>query len=149
MYTPVYGNSALHRHSKDTLLPLRQGKGYQFVCFPSVSSAICLGWLQRRHQISASLALCAGNPLVANEFPSQRANTAGSVSMQCRHPAAFATFIGLSAGSKENAVDFYSETIRPLLKRYTSTHSPLQWHHMRVSAYQITDSSFCSTSCLG
>ena len=27
MYTPVYGNSALHRHSKDTLLPLRQGKG--------------------------------------------------------------------------------------------------------------------------
>ena len=24
MYTPVYGNSALHRHSKDTLLPLRQ-----------------------------------------------------------------------------------------------------------------------------
>ena len=27
MYTPVYGNSALHQHSKDTLLPLRQGKG--------------------------------------------------------------------------------------------------------------------------
>ena len=56
-------------------------KPYHFVCFPSVSSAICLGWLQKRHQISASLALCAGKPLVANEFPSQRANTAGSVSM--------------------------------------------------------------------
>ena len=27
MYTPVYKKSALHRHSKDTLLPLRQGKG--------------------------------------------------------------------------------------------------------------------------
>ena len=31
MYTPVYGNSALHRHSKDTLLPLRQGKGSNLV----------------------------------------------------------------------------------------------------------------------
>ena len=30
MYTPVYGNSALHRHSKDTLLPLRQGKGIHY-----------------------------------------------------------------------------------------------------------------------
>ena len=30
MYTPVYGNSALHRHSKDTLLPLHQGKGGLF-----------------------------------------------------------------------------------------------------------------------
>ena len=28
VYTPVYGNSALHRHSKDSLLPLRQGKGH-------------------------------------------------------------------------------------------------------------------------
>ena len=44
-------------------------KPYQFVCFPSVSSAICLGWLQRRHQISASLALCAGNHWWPMNFP--------------------------------------------------------------------------------
>ena len=27
VYTPGYGNSTLHQHSKATLLPLRQGKG--------------------------------------------------------------------------------------------------------------------------
>ena len=29
MYTPVYGNSTLPRHSNAILLPRRQGKGYQ------------------------------------------------------------------------------------------------------------------------
>ena len=43
--------------------------------------AVCSDWHQRKYQIAVPLSPCAGNPLANSEFPSQRANNAGSVSM--------------------------------------------------------------------
>ena len=40
---------------------------------------------QRKHQSSASLALCAGNSPVTGEFPTQRASNAENVSIWWRH----------------------------------------------------------------
>ena len=40
---------------------------------------------QRKHQSSASLALCAGNSPVTGEFPAQRASNAENVSIWWRH----------------------------------------------------------------
>ena len=40
---------------------------------------------QRKHQISASLAICAGNSQVTGEFPAQMASNAENVSIWWRH----------------------------------------------------------------
>ena len=42
-------------------------------------------WRQRKHQMSASLGLCEGNPPVTGAFPSKKASDAESVSMPLRH----------------------------------------------------------------
>ena len=44
------------------------------------------GAYQRKHQSSASLALCAGNLPVTGEFPTQKASNAENVSIWWRHP---------------------------------------------------------------
>ena len=50
-----------------------------------VCSTVCSVADQRKHQSSASLALCQGNPPVAGGFPSQRASNAEIVSIWWRH----------------------------------------------------------------
>ena len=52
-----------------------------------VYSSVCSGTDQRKHQSSASLALCAGNSPETGEFPAQRASYAENVSIWWRHHA--------------------------------------------------------------
>ena len=40
-----------------------------FTCLPTVYSTVCTHWHQRKHQNSASLVLCEGNPPITGGFP--------------------------------------------------------------------------------
>ena len=57
----------------------------QITSVRDVYSTVYLGADQRKHQSSASLALCAGNSPVTGEFPAQRASNAENVSIWWRH----------------------------------------------------------------
>ena len=50
-----------------------------------VCSTDCSGANQRKHQSSAPLGLCEGNPPVTGGFPSQRASNTGDISIWWRH----------------------------------------------------------------
>ena len=59
-----------------------------------VSSTVCSGKDQLKHQSSASLVLVRGNPPVTGGFPSQRASIAENVSIWWRHHDFAACFCG-------------------------------------------------------
>ena len=59
-------------------------------CLKSLATrTACSGWEQRKHQSSALLVLCEGNPLVTSGFPSQTASNVESISMLCQLHAIF------------------------------------------------------------
>ena len=60
---------------------------YQITSLKIVYSTIYSEAYQRKHQSSASLAVCAGNSLVTGEFPAQTASNAENVSILWRHHA--------------------------------------------------------------
>ena len=51
-----------------------------------VCSTVCADWHQKKHESSASLAHCEGNPWMNSGFPSQRARNAENISISyCHH----------------------------------------------------------------
>ena len=62
------------------------GMASQITSLTIVYSTVNAGTDQRKHQSSASLAFCAGNSPVTDEFPAQRARNAENVSIWwCHH----------------------------------------------------------------
>ena len=57
----------------------------QITCLTSVYSTVYSNADQRKHQGSASLAICAGNSPVTDEFPAQMASNGENVSIWWRH----------------------------------------------------------------
>ena len=63
-------------HYRDVIM---SAMASQITSVSIVCSTICSGADQRKHESSALLALCEGNPPVSGGFPSQRANNAENV----------------------------------------------------------------------
>ena len=85
-------DTAIKRHGTYTYLSCRH---YSDIIMTTMASQItsvsivyltvCSGPDQRKHQSSASLALCVGNSPGTGEFPAQRANNAENGSIWWRH----------------------------------------------------------------
>ena len=58
---------------------------YQITSLTMVYSTVYSGAVQRKHQISASLAFVEGNSPLTSEFPAQRASNAENASIWWRH----------------------------------------------------------------
>ena len=70
------------------IIPWRHLRGVasQITDNSTVCLEACSGYSQTKHQGSASLTLCEGNPSLTDGFPSQMVSNAGSVSMSwCNH----------------------------------------------------------------
>ena len=116
----------------------------QIIGHSSVCSTVRWGPASKKHQRSALLALCEGNPPVTGGFPSQRASYAGSASMSWRHRR-FALCLlccGLST------VDFTSSSVIPCQCRnpeeygYKDQTNPLGTDH-KITAKRST-TKLCS-----
>ena len=66
----------------------------QITSHSTVCSTAHSSWQQRKHQSSALLAVCKGNPPVSRRFPSQRASNVKSISISCPHHASGLTSAG-------------------------------------------------------
>ena len=75
----------------------------QITSLTIVYSTVNSGADQRKHQSSASLALCAGKSPVTGEFPAQRASNAENVSIWWRHHVVNGLSFKASWGRKANA----------------------------------------------
>ena len=64
---------------------IKSTMAFQITGVSIVQSTVCSGAHQRKHQNSASLALCAGNSPETGEFPTQRASNAENASIRWRH----------------------------------------------------------------
>ena len=71
---------------------------FQITSLPIVYSTVYSGPNQRKHQSSASLAICAGNSPMTGEFPAQRASNAENVSIWWRHHEYITQHCGTSCG---------------------------------------------------